>query len=73
MESSNSKPVNMRRSRCERLIGRPYSRAEVESVFKGWASRSRTPWSEDDVFTVTPPPHRFDLSIEEDLVEEVPA
>ncbi len=65
-------PVNMRRSRCERLIGRPYSRAEVESVFKGLGfSFTHAVVGEDDVFTVTPPPHRFDLAIEEDLVEEV--
>ena len=65
-------PVSMRRSRCERIIGRPYSVNEIAGVFTGLGlSFAHTPSATDDLFKVTPPSHRFDLSIEEDLIEEV--
>ncbi|MFZ9314733.1 MAG: phenylalanine--tRNA ligase subunit beta [Burkholderiaceae bacterium] len=64
--------VTMRRSRCEKVMGRPYSAAEISAVFTrlqlAYRHESR---DSDDVFHVTPPAERFDLEIEEDLIEEV--
>ncbi len=62
------KPVSMRLARCQRVLGVPVSRQEVEDVF----TRLGLDWTfSDGVFSVTPPSYRFDLFIEEDLIEEV--
>ncbi len=64
--------VVMRRSRCVRVMGRDYSNQQIAQVFE----RLQLPFvqesiSDDDIFRVTPPPERFDIEIEEDLIEEV--
>ena len=62
------KPVRMRLERCRRVLGLPLERAEVEDIF----SRLGLSFTvNDDVFEVEPPSYRFDLAIEEDLIEEV--
>lgn len=62
-------PVRMRLDRCHRVLGVPVERAEVERIF---ASLGLDYVVEDGgVFVVTPPSYRFDLFIEEDLIEEV--
>jgi phenylalanyl-tRNA synthetase beta chain len=62
------KPVCMRIARAQKVIGMQVGADEMASVFK----RLALPFVRDaDAFTVTPPPHRFDLEIEEDLIEEV--
>lgn len=62
------KPVRMRLERCRRVLGLPLERAEVEDIF----SRLGLSFAvNDDVFEVEPPSYRFDLAIEEDLIEEV--
>ncbi len=62
------KPVNLRLDRCHRVLGVPVARQEVEEIF----TRLGLPFTvKDDVFTVQPPSYRFDLFIEEDLIEEV--
>jgi phenylalanyl-tRNA synthetase beta chain len=62
------KPVTMRAARCRKIIGAPISNNEMAGVFK----RLGLPYTlENEVFTVTPPAYRFDIEIEEDLVEEV--
>ncbi|SHG66906.1 phenylalanine--tRNA ligase subunit beta [Pollutimonas bauzanensis] len=61
-------PVSMRLDRCHRVLGVPVSRQEVEQIF----TRLGLPFQlRDNVFIVTPPSYRFDLFIEEDLIEEV--
>ena len=62
------KPVRMRADRCRKILGLPISDEEMEHVFRrlGLAFSRR-----GDAFLVTPPPYRFDLEIEEDLIEEV--
>jgi len=61
-------PVAMRLSRCRKVLGIDVSRAEVEAIF----TRLDMPYIlRDDDFIVTPPSYRFDLHIEEDLIEEV--
>ncbi len=61
-------PVKMRVSRANRIIGVQIGGDEIASIF----TRLDLPFErEDDAFLVTPPSHRFDIEIEEDLIEEV--
>src|SRR5690606_35985725 len=60
--------VDMRLDRCHRVLGVPVARQEVEEIFTRLALSFTV---KDDVFTVAPPSYRFDLFIEEDLIEEV--
>ena len=62
------KPVRMRVARAQKVIGMPITAQEMSDVF----ARLALPAARDgDAFVVTPPSHRFDLEIEEDLIEEV--
>jgi phenylalanyl-tRNA synthetase beta chain len=61
-------PVKLRASRAQRILGLPISPAMLESVFTRLALPHRR---DGDDFVVTPPSYRFDLAIEEDLIEEV--
>ncbi|AYY58794.1 phenylalanine--tRNA ligase subunit beta [Burkholderia multivorans] len=61
-------PVKMRVSRANRIIGVQIDADEIANIF----TRLGLPFERDgDVFSVTPPSHRFDIEIEEDLIEEV--
>lgn len=60
--------VTLRLARAERVIGMPVSAVQCEDVFR----RLGLPYRVDgDSVVVTPPSYRFDLQIEEDLIEEV--
>ncbi len=60
--------VRLRVPRAERILGIRLGAEVVARLFKGLDF----PFSrEGDTFTVTPPSHRFDIAIEEDLVEEL--
>jgi phenylalanyl-tRNA synthetase beta chain len=61
-------PVAMRVSRANRIIGVKIGAEEISEIF----TRLGLAFTHDgDVFAVTPPPYRFDIEIEEDLIEEV--
>ncbi len=62
------KPVRMRADRCRRVIGAPISDGEIAAVFERLDLAAERRGAE---FWVTPPSYRFDLEIEEDLIEEV--
>ena len=62
------KPVRMRLSRCRKVIGVNIADAEIEHTFVCLGLLARR---DGDAFFVTPPSYRFDLAIEEDLIEEV--
>ena len=65
-------PVTLRLSRAQRVIGMPVSLAEVQTVFQRLDLPYGTQAHGDDThLVVTPPSWRFDLQIEEDLIEEV--
>ena len=62
------KPVALRVARASKVIGMPVTAAQCLDAFK----RLGLPAAESNgVITVTPPPYRFDITIEEDLIEEV--
>ena len=61
-------PVRLRPSRAARVIGMPLTQAQCAGVMQ----RLGLAFTEEpDLLTVTPPSWRFDLGIEEDLIEEV--
>lgn len=61
-------PVLMRADRARKVIGVDIDDDEIAAIFE----RLRLPARRDGgVFLVQPPPYRFDLQIEEDLIEEV--
>ena len=65
-------PVTLRLSRAQRVIGMPVTQAECETVFQRLALPFEALSVQGDVhFVVTPPSWRFDLQIEEDLIEEI--
>ena len=60
--------VSLRVARASKVIGMPLSQAQCVDAL----ARLRLPVTQSDgVVTVTPPTYRFDLQIEEDLIEEV--
>ena len=62
------KPVRMRVERARKVIGVPVTAGEMAAIFR----RLGLPFlRRRDAFVVTPPSFRFDLEIEEDLIEEV--
>ena len=61
-------PVKMRVARAQKVIGMQLAADEMQKSFE----RLGLPHERDkDSFTVKPPSYRFDLAIEEDLIEEV--
>ena len=62
------KPVTLRTARAEKVIGVPVTDDMVADIF----TRLGLPFTrEDGLFHVTAPSYRFDIEIEEDLIEEV--
>jgi phenylalanyl-tRNA synthetase beta chain len=62
------KPVTLRVARAAKVLGMPLTQAQCADVFR----RLGLEISEGEAtITVTPPSWRFDLAIEEDLIEEV--
>jgi phenylalanyl-tRNA synthetase beta chain len=61
-------PVTLRVARAVKVIGMPLTQAQCAGALK----RLGLPLTEGDgIVTVTPPSYRFDIQIEEDLIEEV--
>ncbi|AJP57910.1 phenylalanine--tRNA ligase subunit beta [Pandoraea vervacti] len=61
-------PVKMRVARAVKILGVPVSEPEMSAIF----TRLGLPFTlSDGVFEVTPPSYRFDIEIEEDLIEEI--
>jgi phenylalanyl-tRNA synthetase beta chain len=61
-------PFKMRLARCCRILGVQVSHDEVSRIFTLLGLEFTT---QGDDFLVTPPTYRFDIRIEEDLIEEV--
>ena len=62
------KPVRMRVGRAQKVIGVPIAADEMAAAFRRLNFSFKR---ETEAFTVEPPSYRFDIEIEEDLVEEV--
>ena len=62
------KAVSMRLTRAEKVIGITLTNEIVSDVFRRLGFDFK---QEGDTFTVMPPSYRFDIEIEEDLIEEV--
>ena len=61
-------PVRLRVARVAKVLGVPFSAAQIAELF----DRLALPFVRDgEDFLVTPPSYRFDIEIEEDLIEEV--
>ncbi|MEJ7929544.1 phenylalanine--tRNA ligase subunit beta [Ramlibacter sp. AN1015] len=61
-------PVRLRATRAAKVIGMPLTAAQCSEALGRMGLDVDI---DGDVLTVVPPPHRFDLAIEEDLIEEV--
>ncbi|MEO5566757.1 MAG: phenylalanine--tRNA ligase subunit beta, partial [Luteimonas sp.] len=61
-------PVRLRRLRLARVLGISIADAEVERILRALGLEVA---ANDEGWWVTPPVRRFDLAIEEDLIEEV--
>lgn len=61
-------PVSLRRARLARLLGLSVPDAEVERILEALGLKVER---NDDGWRVTPPSRRFDIAIEEDLIEEI--
>ena len=62
------KPVRMRVARAQKVIGMPIAADEMQKCFQRLALPAKR---EREAFVVEPPSYRYDLAIEEDLIEEV--
>ena len=66
------RPVRMRVARATQVIGIDVSGDEIAAIFDSFAFRyAREGDGPDEVFVVTAPTWRFDIELEEDLIEEV--
>ncbi|OUM02722.1 phenylalanine--tRNA ligase subunit beta [Variovorax sp. JS1663] len=68
LRQPEARSVTLRVARAARVIGMPLTQAQCRDALR----RLGFPIEEGEgTLVVTPPPHRFDLLIEEDLIEEV--
>ena len=63
-----TKPVTLRVERAGKVIGMPVTEAQCLQALQGLGLPAT---ASNGVITVVPPSYRFDLQIEEDLIEEV--
>jgi len=65
-------PVQMRLARCNKILGLQVAAAECMTIFQRLGFDVRCDGGAgSEVFTVVPPSFRFDIEIEEDLIEEI--
>ncbi|MGV3741402.1 MAG: phenylalanine--tRNA ligase subunit beta, partial [Burkholderiaceae bacterium] len=62
------KPVTVRTARASKIIGIPLTDAQIAEIFSRLGLEFK---AGEGVFTVTPASYRFDIEIEEDLIEEI--
>ena len=62
------RPVRLRSARAAKVLGILLAPAQIEKLLLGLGFPLQ---QEGNDFIVSPPPHRFDIEIEEDLIEEI--
>ncbi|MDD5298142.1 MAG: phenylalanine--tRNA ligase subunit beta, partial [Rhodocyclaceae bacterium] len=62
------KPIPLRRSRAERILGIPLEANQIATLLSGLDFNFQ---QQGEEFVVTPPSWRFDMEIEEDLIEDL--
>ena len=67
-EMPSRPPVTLRTERAEKVLGLTLGADKIARIFRGLALSFQ---QKDDIFLVTPPSWRFDMEIEEDLIEEI--
>ena len=66
------RPVRLRVARAVKVIGVPLTGAEIAAIFDSFGfTYEREGQGADETFVVSAPTFRFDIEIEEDLIEEV--
>lgn len=60
--------VRLRTARAVKVLGMAFSAEQIAAIFQGLALSFVR---EGDDFLVTPPSYRFDIEVEEDLIEEI--
>jgi len=65
------RPVRMRVARAHKIIGVPVPAAEMADIFTRLGLAHVRDSGQGEAFVITPPSFRFDIEIEEDLVEEI--
>jgi len=66
------KPVTLRHARAEMVIGMPFTVEQVKDVFTKLGFQFNVEGQGSNTsYVVNPPSYRFDINIEEDLIEEV--
>lgn len=60
--------IHLNYADIEKRLGRNYEKNQIESIFKALGCEIKT---ENETFKVLPPSWRFDLTIPEDLIEEI--
>ena len=65
------KPVHMRVARCEKVIGIPIGAERMGEIFSRLGLKTEFASAGEPTWIVTPGSERFDLEIEEDLIEEI--
>ncbi|WP_150046582.1 MULTISPECIES: phenylalanine--tRNA ligase subunit beta [Methylomonas] len=61
-------PVPLRRQRIEKVLGITQDPAQIQALFEGLGMKTE---QTADGWRITPPGFRFDIAIEEDLLEEI--
>ncbi|MFL2656449.1 MAG: phenylalanine--tRNA ligase subunit beta [Burkholderiaceae bacterium] len=68
----NVPEIVFRKERCEKILGMGVSNIQIKQIFESLGFLIKVdPTLPDENYLVTPPPYRFDIHIEEDLIEEV--
>lgn len=68
LQLPEQKPVSLRVARAAKVIGMPLTREDCEAAL---ARLGLAVTTDDGTLTVKPPAYRFDITVEEDLIEEV--
>ena len=66
-------PIELRVARVAKIIGIEITANQIAEYFDrlSFAYTRKQPGTPDEIFVIEPPAYRFDLAIEEDLIEEI--